>query len=415
MSERWASLSDVAELRMGETIIASDCDGRGLPVYSADTSDSPWAYSTKTSRKLQTGTIVIGARGSIGFPRMPLGPFSSTQTTIVVIPERHSINPRYLLWALRRFDFRSVALQQAVPMLTVGDFSRAQVQLLPIVEQTKVAQILDTLDTQIHQTEALIAKLETVKQGLLTDLLTRGIDEKGQLRPPPEEAPELYKDSPLGKIPRSWGIRALRDCVRTDAPITYGIVQAGPDVEDGVPYIRTGDMGEHSFFLDGMLRTSPRIARQFERSRVRTGEIVCALRGAVGKVLEVPAELNGANLTQGTARISPAAEIDGPFMLWSLRSAAVTKQIAATQKGTTFQEITLGQLQGLQIARPGSFEEQQTISLRLKLLERRAGDERKVANELRALKAGLMDDLLTGRVRVMPLLGTAKTSETTHP
>lgn len=185
MSERWASLAEVAELRMGETIIASDCDGGGLPVYSADTSDSPWAYSTKTSRHLHTGTIVVGARGSIGFPRMPSGPFSSTQTTIVLIPERSLINPRYLLWALRRFDFRSVALQQAVPMLTVGDFSRALVRLIPVAEQTKIAQILDTLDTQIRQTEALIAKLETVKQGLLTDLLTRGIDKNGQLLPPP--------------------------------------------------------------------------------------------------------------------------------------------------------------------------------------------------------------------------------------
>ena len=50
-------------------------------------------------------------------------------------------------------------------------------------EQSKIAKVLDTLDTAIHETEAIIAKLKAVKQGLLHDLLTRGIDANGELRP----------------------------------------------------------------------------------------------------------------------------------------------------------------------------------------------------------------------------------------
>ncbi len=64
--------------------------------------------------------------------------------------------------------------------------------------------VLDTLDTAIHETEAIIAKLKAVKQGLLHDLLTRGIDANGELRPPQAEAPHLYKQSPLGWIPKEW-------------------------------------------------------------------------------------------------------------------------------------------------------------------------------------------------------------------
>jgi hypothetical protein len=62
--------------------------------------------------------------------------------------------------------------------------------------------VLDTLDTAIHETEAIIAKLKAVKQGLLHDLLTRGIAANGELRPPQAEAPHLYKASPLGWIPK---------------------------------------------------------------------------------------------------------------------------------------------------------------------------------------------------------------------
>src|SRR5690606_28997388 len=75
-----------------------------------------------------------------------------------------------------------------------------------LAEQRAIAQILDTLDTAIRETEALIGKLKAVKQGLLHDLLTRGIDANGELRPPQSEAPQLYKESPLGWIPRGWEV-----------------------------------------------------------------------------------------------------------------------------------------------------------------------------------------------------------------
>jgi len=85
--------------------------------------------------------------------------------------------------------------------LSLADFRSAPVRIPPIAEQAKIAQILDTLDTTIRQTEAIIAKLKQVKQGLLHDLLTRGIDANGELRPPQSEAPHLYRASPLGLIP----------------------------------------------------------------------------------------------------------------------------------------------------------------------------------------------------------------------
>ena len=79
-----------------------------------------------------------------------------------------------------------------------------------IAEQVKIAEVLDTLDTTIRQTEAIIEKLKQVKQGLLHDLLTRGIDANGELRPPQSQAPHLYKDSPLGWIPTEWDVAAGR-------------------------------------------------------------------------------------------------------------------------------------------------------------------------------------------------------------
>jgi type I restriction enzyme S subunit len=276
------------------------------------------------------------------------------------------------------------------------------VPLAPQTEQEAIVEVLDTLDTTIRQTEAIIAKLKQVKQGLLHDLLTRGIAANGELRPPQSEAPHLYKASPLGWIPLEWHSQRLADFTASD--ITYGIVQAGPHIEGGIPYIRTGDMAGEYLDRVGLQCTSPRIAKSYSRSEVRTGDIVMAIRATVGKVLPVPIELDGANLTQGTARIAPNADSDPTFLLWALRFQRTRDSIAAEIKGTTFSEITLAALREIPVAAPMKLVEQRAIAERMQACERRIDAERAQLQKLRHQKSGLMDDLLTGRVRVTPLL-----------
>ncbi len=73
-------------------------------------------------------------------------------------------------------------------------------------EQTQIATILSTIDRAIEQTEALIAKQQRIKTGLMQDLLTKGIDENGNIR---SEETHEFKDSPLGRIPVEWEVKRL--------------------------------------------------------------------------------------------------------------------------------------------------------------------------------------------------------------
>lgn len=109
------------------------------------------------------------------------------------------------------------AIGSSYPALNDSDVQRIEVLKVPYADQAKIAEILDTLDTAIHETEAIIAKLKAVKQGLLHDLLTRGIDANGELRPPQSEAPHLYKPSPLGLIPKEWEIDTISNLTTRDA------------------------------------------------------------------------------------------------------------------------------------------------------------------------------------------------------
>jgi type I restriction enzyme S subunit len=274
-----------------------------------------------------------------------------------------------------------------------------------INDQRAMGLVIDTLDTVIHETKAIIAKLTAVKQGLLHDLLTRGIDANGELRPPQTEAPDLYRKTDQGWIPLDWDVRPLSEY--TSSEITYGIVQAGPHVPNGVPYIRTGDMSGDSLSREAMLRTSRRIASSYTRSEVRTGDIVMAIRATVGKVLPVPSDLDGANLTQGTAKVSPNAGTDGVFLLWAIRHSRSQQAIQLQIKGTTFAEITLGALRQVPIAAPVEINEQREIGKRLAAIDMQLQSEQQYLAKTHAKKSGLMNDLLTGRVRVTPLLAEA--------
>lgn len=103
----------------------------------------------------------------------------------------------------------------------------------PFGEQQRIADILSTIDEAIEQTEALIAKTQQIKAGLIEDLFTRGVSPDGQLRPPYEEAPVIYKESPLGWIPKEWNVLAAREVCSlitkgTTPPVSAFSTEEGP-------------------------------------------------------------------------------------------------------------------------------------------------------------------------------------------
>lgn len=129
-------------------------------------------------------------------------------------------------------------------------------------------------------------------------------------------------------------------------------MQAGPEFSGGIPYIRTGDLVDGSIQILGLRRTDPAIAARFSRSRVDAGDIVMSIRATVGTTAVVPLALEGANLTQGTARIAPGENVQLNYLLEYIRAERTQRWIAAQVKGATFLEITLGRLRELPVVVP---------------------------------------------------------------
>jgi type I restriction enzyme S subunit len=276
---------------------------------------------------------------------------------------------------------------------------------IPIDEQRAIAAVRDTLDTAIRQTEAIIEKLKQVKQGLLHDLLTRGIDANGELRPPQSQAPHLYKASPLGWIPREWAARELNDLVDQRRPIVYGILMPGQGREGGVPVVKVKDIIGGSILLDQLLLTSPAIDVEYKRSRLKPGDLLFTIRGSVGRTAFVPAQLEDANITQDTARVGISG-LDARFVREYLAMPLPVRFIATHTLGVAVQGINLRDVRRIPIAVPRP-DEAMAIADMLDATNTRMSTEASYVRKLKLEKSGLMDDLLTGRVRVTPLLPAA--------
>jgi type I restriction enzyme S subunit len=366
-------------------------------------------YATMTKGHLRDRDVLInkdGANtGKVGLFRDPGdGPACINEHLFLLRGDESKITQEYLYYTLLsecgQTIIRNRISGSAQPGLKSGFINNFSIELPEFTdEQEKIGEIIGTLDRAIEQTEALIAKQQRIKTGLMQDLLTMGIDEHGNIR---SEATHAFKDSPLGRIPVEWDALPLSKLV--DEQITYGIVQAGPHQEVGVPYIRTGDMSGDKINRAQLFCTTSAIAKAYKRSEVQPGDIVFALRATVGKVLSITNDLAGANLTQGTAKISPSNDVDSAFLLWALRTEAVLRSIQLVQKGTTFAEITLSDLRQIKIALPSSLGEQQQIARDLNACFDLLNRYSEQSEKLQSLKRGLMHDLLTGKRRVTELL-----------
>jgi type I restriction enzyme S subunit len=150
----------------------------------------------------------------------------------------------------------------------------------------------------------------------------------------------------IGAVPQNWVVGRLKQIVDQNRQITYGIVQAGPNTKGGIPYIRPADMTKESGVksYDDLLRTSPEIARDFERSKIKPGDIVCSIGPSFGKLMITPERLDGANLTQGTARVAISSSHNARYFFWALRATSSFQQWESSVGGATFRALNLGPL-----------------------------------------------------------------------
>lgn len=323
-------------------------------------------------------------------------------------PNAREVDSTFLAKQLRHHRLARYFGQRANGLTRYGlpnaVIENAPVWLPELPEQTAIGAILRLVDEAIAKTESVIAKLKHVRAGLLHDLLTRGLDEHGQLRDPMAH-PEQFQDSPLGRIPKEWSLETLGDRLKHNA----GTIQTGPFGSqlhaheyrtEGVPVIMPQDIREGNFDDTQIARIPLAKAEELRRHRVRWGDLIFARRGDLSRCAAVAEREVG--WLCGTGCLLMRFEQGNLSTRWlslAYRHDFGQRQIAARAVGTTMVNLNTTLLAHLVFAFPPK-EEQEEIVRRIDGPD--ATIEKELANRSKfgLLKSGLMNDLLTGRVRV---------------
>jgi type I restriction enzyme S subunit len=264
----------------------------------------------------------------------------------------------------------------------------------PLPEQRRIAEILDTIDEVIQKTEALISKLKAMKQGLLHDLLTRGLDKNGKLRDP-KAHPEQFKDSPLGRIPKEWGINPLEKLAEVDRGKFTHRPRNDPRFYGGAyPFVQTGDIAKAEGdilkkYSQTLNNSGSAVSREFPKNTIAiTIAANIADTAILGQPMYFPDSIVG-------AIVRPPNNVR--YIELCIRRA---KQILNAHAPQSAQKnINLEDLRPLLIPTSTS-EEQNRIGDMYDAYSNRVQSEEQYREKLKLQKKGLMHDLLTGKVRV---------------
>jgi type I restriction enzyme S subunit len=273
-------------------------------------------------------------------------------------------------------------------------------------EQARIGEIIRVFDEAFDQTEALITKTQQIKAGLMHDLFTRGVTPDGKLRPPRDEAPQLYTESPLGWIPKGWSAGHLSGkCANGRAHIKTGPFGSSLKlehwVEDGRPVITIGALGEGEFIHSELLHVSEATAERLRQYQLDVGDVVFSRVADVGRSAVIRGEQRGWIMSSNLMRISlDQAEVDALFLQAQLAYGSKVRQQIRSLVNAGGRDVANSQiLNRLSFAWP-PIPEQMSIVEHFEALESERRTNIENLGKLRQLKHGLMYDLLAGHVRV---------------
>jgi len=376
-------------------LVPSDEFFKGRTIYSADLSNykvvqRDWfAYATNHL-----------AEGSIGLQRQ--FEVACVSPIYTVFSCRDSVDPGFLFRVLKAptsiaaFKFFEQASVDRRGAVRYGDFARVSIDLPSMREQDRIAEVLDATDDAIRASERVIAKLELIKHGLFRDLLTRGITEHGALRDPLQH-PEQFSDTALGLLPSDWRVASCRDLCRE---IVVGIVIRPTQwyADSGVPVLRSANVREDGIDLADLTFMSPASHRALAKSAVSPGDVVTVRTGNPGATAVIPDSLREANCVDIIISRSGPSLLPQYLSTW-VNAPIGKEQVLAKQGGLAQQHFNVREMKNLLVAVP-SLSEQREICKRTTAIQQQIRAEQDLLAKSYALKSGLIEDLLAGRVRV---------------
>ncbi|WP_066407246.1 restriction endonuclease subunit S [Aliarcobacter skirrowii] len=327
------------------------------------------------------------------------GKFEAHQRTYVLTSKDNNIDLSYLQKAIQPKITRLISTSVGSTVMSLRKPQIAEIDVLSPKqkkEQQKIAEVLSEVDNAISKTEELFEKNKRIKTALMQDLLNYGIDGNGKIRNPQTH---IFKPSELGDIPEEWNCVELgRVCDVRD-----GTHDSPNYINYGIPFVTSKNLMDTGIDFKNVNYIKEDVHKLISnRSKVENGDILFGMIGTIGKPVIVNTDFEFS--IKNVALIKKIKlNFDNIFLLNFLKSNFFNKNVTNIFNGGVQNFISLGMVRKLLILQP-EISEQQKIAQILSSQDEKIEDIKNKLNKLKSLKASLMQDLLSGKVRVTKLM-----------
>lgn len=388
--ETWekAQLGELGEYLNGYAFKSSDWSNHGRPIIriqnltnSAGEETNYYDGEMKDRYVVREGDLLVSWSATLGVFVWD-GPEALLNQHIFKVKPSEKVTDDFLYFLLdHNLDLLEMRVQgSTMKHIRKSTFEDTFVPLPPLSEQRRIADILSTVDKKIRQTDEMIGKINNLKQGTIQDALSSDQEEEYRI---------------FGTYPKSWNLKKFSSvCDIIDAE------HFTPEyVDDGIPLLRPGDLKPGMISLADVSKmvseeTYEELTRRYKPGR---GDIVYSRSqnfAIASRVLEDRRYCIG----QDMVVIDPGP-VNVSYLLEVLNSRFVLNQAKSFASGSTFDRINLSEIRSFRIPLPDS-DTQQLLGDTFTTLRQKLQVEVKRRESLKQIKRGLMQDLLTGKVRV---------------
>lgn len=274
-------------------------------------------------------TTILGRKGTIDKPKYIETKLWNVDTAFGLVA-KPICNSRYLYYWVKNIDWYQYNSGGVLPSLTQSAVKRVPMSAPSLPEQQQIVDYLDSAFAKIDAIKANAAKdLENAKalfQSVLNDMLE------------PREG---------------WKKETMSDVVDAGSAISYGIVQPGEHVDDGIPVVRPVDLSTKKISLNANIkRTSLENSNSYKRTILNGTEILMCVRGTTGVVSLIDESLAGCNVTRGIVPLKISDLTLRKFVYYSILAPIASDFIQHNTKGAALKQINIADVKLIPISVP---------------------------------------------------------------
>ena len=344
----------------------SDLPSNGI-AYIEETEYYVSRKGLSKSRVLPTGSILVSCIGSIGKIGILTQEACSNQQINAIIP-KDEIDSKFIAYTIYAYRslLESMANAPVVPIINKTDFSKISIPLPPKSTQLAIVSELDKINELIRLKKEQLKDFDSLAQSIFYEMFGDPVEnEKG------------------------WEIMKLKEIVSDDCSISYGIVQPGDGVENGVPVVRPVDMTKTFISRQGLKNTTREISDSYKRTILKGDEILMCVRGTTGLVAMASPELRGCNVTRGITPIECGPTCNKWFIYYQISNPSIQQHITEYTRGITLKQINMKDVREIPLCLP-PLPLQQLFAHRIEQIENQKAEVQKAIIDLETLLASRM-------------------------